>query len=115
MIGCVVMRRMRVRMIPLIYPSLPRASQTGRMEDTPKKHCLNYIIKKYRRSEETRKARAGFDAESTEDHKSKRVRTGACQENLTGKLRDSMVHRLSAMSTLISRGLVVLTVISKGH
>jgi len=48
-----------------------------RMEDRPGKRYLNYLIKEYRRSEETRKSRAGFDAESTEDPKSKRVRTGA--------------------------------------
>jgi len=70
-----------------------------RMEDTPEKRRLNYLIKEYRRSEETRKRRAGFDAESTEDPKSKRVRTGAGQENLTGELMDSMARRLSAMST----------------
>jgi len=58
---------------------------------------------------------AGFDAESTEDHKSKRVHKGAGQENLTGELMDSMARRLSAMSTQMSRGLVVYTVISKGH
>jgi len=86
-----------------------------RMEDTPEKCRLNYLIKEYRRSEETRKPCAGFDAESTEDPKSKRVRTGAGQENLTGELMDSMALRLSAMSTLMSRGLVVWTVISKGH
>jgi len=68
-------------------------------EDTPEKHCLNHLIKEYRRSEEPRKRRAGFDAESTEDPKSKRVRTGAGQENLTGELMDSMVRRLSARST----------------
>ena len=86
-----------------------------RMEDTPEKRRLNYLIKDYRRSEETRKGRAGFDAESTEDPKSKRVLTGAGQENLTGELMDSMVHGLSAMSTQMSHGLVVWTVISKAH
>jgi len=35
-----------------------------RMEDTPEKRRLNYQIKEYRRSEETRKRRAGFDTES---------------------------------------------------
>jgi len=70
-----------------------------RMEDTPEKRRLNYLIKEYPRSEETRKRRAGFDAESTEDPKSKRVHTGAGQENLTGELMDSMARRLSAMST----------------
>jgi len=69
------------------------------MEDTAKKRRLNYPIKDYRRSEETRKHRAGFEAESTEDAKSKRVRTGAGQENLTGKLMHSIARRLSAMST----------------
>jgi len=69
------------------------------MEDTPEKRGLNYLIKEYRRCEETRKRRAGFDAESTEDPKSKRVRTGAGPENLTGELMDSMARRLSAMST----------------
>jgi len=42
-----------------------------RMEDTPKKRLLNYLIKEYRRSEETRKHRASLDAESTEDPKCK--------------------------------------------
>jgi len=70
-----------------------------RMEDRPQKHCLNYLIKEYRRSEKTGNRGAGFDAESTEDPNSKRVRTGAGQENLTGELMDSMVRRLSAMCT----------------
>ena len=70
-----------------------------RMEDTPEKHCLNYLIKEYPRSEETRKRRAGFDAESTKDPKCKRVLTGAGQANLTGALMDSIARRLSAMST----------------
>ena len=47
---------------------------------------------------ETRKRTAGFDAESTEDPKSKRVRRGAGQESLTGELIDSIARRLSAMS-----------------
>jgi len=70
-----------------------------RMEDTPEKRRLNYLINEYRRSEETRKRCAGFAAESTEDPKSKRVRSGAGQENLTGELMDSIELRLSAMST----------------
>jgi len=70
-----------------------------RMEDTPEKRRLNYLIKEYRRSEETRKRRAGFDAESTEDPNSKRLRAGTGQESLTGELMDSMARRLSAMST----------------
>jgi len=70
-----------------------------RMEDRPEKRRLNYFIKQYQRSKETGKRRAGFDAESTEDPKSTRVRTGAGQENLTGELMDSMARRLSAMST----------------
>jgi len=70
-----------------------------RMEDMGEKRRLNYLIKEYRRSEETRKRRAGFDSESTEDPKSKRVRTGAGQENLTGELMHSMARRLSVMST----------------
>jgi len=70
-----------------------------RMEDTPQNRGLNYFIKEYPRSEETRKRRAGFDAESTEDPKSKRVRTPAGQANLTGELMDSIARRLSAMST----------------
>ena len=86
-----------------------------RMEDMPEKRRLNYLIKEYRRSEETRKCRAGFNAESTADPKFKSVRTGAGQENLTGELMDSMSRRLAAMSTQMSRGLVVWTVISKGH
>ena len=65
----------------------------------PEKHHLNYLIKEYWRSVETRKRYAGFDAESTEDPKSKRVRTGAGQQNLTRELMDSMRRRLSAMST----------------
>ena len=69
-----------------------------RMKYTPEKRHLNYLIKEYRRSEETRKRRGGFDAESTEDPKSKRVRTGGGKENLTGELMDSMARRLSAMS-----------------
>jgi len=69
------------------------------MEDTPDKRRLNNLMKDYRRSEETRKRHPGFDAESTEDPKSNRVRTGASQENLTGELMDSMARRLSAMST----------------
>ena len=35
------------------------------MEDTPQKRRLNYLIKEYRRTEETRTRRAAFDAEST--------------------------------------------------
>ena len=58
------------------------------MEDTPEKRSLNYLIKEYQRSEETRKRRAGFDTESTEDPKSKRVCTGGGQGNLTGELMD---------------------------
>ena len=85
------------------------------MEDTPEKHRLTYLIKEYPRSEDTQKAPAGFNAKSTEDPKSERVRTGAGQENLTGELMDSMARRLSAMSTYMSCGLVVWTVISKGH
>ena len=49
--------------------------------------------------QEMRKRHAGFDAESTEDPKSKRVRTCAGQENLTGELMDSMARPLLAMST----------------
>jgi len=89
--------------------------QHYRMEDRREQRRLNYLIKEYRRSEETRKCRAGFDAESTEDPKSKRVCTGAGQENLTGELMDSMARQLSAMTTEMSRGLVVWTLISKGH
>jgi len=70
-----------------------------RMEDTPKKRRLNYLIKEYRRSEETWKRRAGFATQSPEDPKSKRVRTGAGPENLTGEQMDSMARQLSAMST----------------
>jgi len=69
------------------------------MEDTPEKPLWNYLIKDYGRSEEMRKCRASFHAESTEDPKSKRVRSGAGQENLTGELMDSIARRLSAMST----------------
>jgi len=69
------------------------------MEDTPQKRCLNYLIKEYQRPEETRKRRAGFDTDSTEDPKSKRVGTGAGQENLTADLMDSIARRLFAMST----------------
>jgi len=70
-----------------------------RIEDTPEKGRLNYLIKEYRRSEGTPKRRAGFDAESTEDPESKRVRTRAGQVNLPGELMDSMACRLMAMST----------------
>jgi len=69
------------------------------MEDTPEKRLINYLIKVNRRSEEMRKCCAGFDAESTEHPKSKRVRSGTRQENLTGELMDSIARRLSAMST----------------
>jgi len=86
-----------------------------RMEDTPEKRRLNYLIKEYQRSEERRKRRPSFDAESTEDPNCKRVGTGAGQENWTGELMHSMARRLSAMSIQISRELVVWTVISKGH
>jgi len=65
-----------------------RFDEDYRMEDTPEKGHLNYLIKEYRISEETQKRRAGFDADSTEDPKSKRVRTGAGQENLPGELLD---------------------------
>jgi len=85
------------------------------MEDTPEKRHLNYLIKEYRRSEETWKRSAGFDAESPDDPKSKRVPTGAGQENFTGDQMDSMARRLSAMSTQMSRRLLVWTVISNGH
>ena len=69
-----------------------------RMKDTPEQRRLNYLIKEYLRSEERRKRRTGFDAESTADPKSKRLRTGTGQENLTGELMDSMALGLSAMS-----------------
>jgi len=59
-----------------------------RREDMPEQLCLNSLIKEYRKSEETWKCRAGFDAESTEDPKSKRVRMGTGQENLTRELID---------------------------
>jgi len=90
-------------------------NENYRMKDMPGKRGSNYLIKEYRRSEETRKRRAGFDAESTEDPKSKTVPMGAGQENMTGELMDSMARRLSEMSPSMSRGLVVSTVISKGH
>jgi len=87
-----------------------------RGEDTREKHRLNYLIKVYRISEERRTCHAGFDAQSREDPKSKRVPTYRWwSENLTGELMDSMARRLSAMSTLMSRGLVIWTVIAKGH
>jgi len=86
-----------------------------RREDTPEGRGLNYLIKEYQRSEEKRKRHAGFDTERTEDPRSKRVRTGPGQETLTGELMDSMARRLSAMSTQMSCGLVVWTVISQGH
>jgi len=70
-----------------------------RFEDTPEKRRLNYINKEYQKSDETQKRCAGFDAVRTEDPKSKRVRTGAGKEILTGELMDSMARRLSAMST----------------
>jgi len=74
-------------------------NEDNRTADTPEKRCLNYVIKEYRRSEERRKHRACFDGASTEDNKSKTVRRGAGQENLTGELMDSMARRLSAMCT----------------
>jgi len=86
-----------------------------RMEDPPEKPRLNYLIKEYRRCEEMRKRRAGFKAESTEDPKSKPVRTGVGQENLTAQMMNSMARRVSALYTYMSCGLVVWTVISKGH
>jgi len=86
-----------------------------RMEDTPEKTHLNYLIKDYRRSEETRKPPVAFDAESTEDTKSKRVRTGASQENWARELMDSIECRLLAMSIKRGLALVVWTVISKVH
>jgi len=70
-----------------------------RIEDTHEKRPLNYLIKEYRRSDEMRKRLAGCDAESTEDPKSKSVRTDAGQENLAAELMDSMASRLSAMCT----------------
>ena len=69
------------------------------MKDTHEKRRLNYLIKEYRRWDERRKGPAGFDPDSIEDPKSKRVRRGAGQENLTGEVMDSMPGRLSAMST----------------
>jgi hypothetical protein len=71
----------------------------SRMEETPEKRRLNYLLKEFRRSEETRKRRADIDAENTEDPKSKRVYTGAGHEIWTGELMDSMARRLSEMST----------------
>jgi len=38
-----------------------------RMEDTPEKRSLKYLIKEYRRSEETWKPGPGFDGEGTQD------------------------------------------------
>jgi len=70
-----------------------------RIEDTREKRRLNYVIKEYRRSEETQKRGAGSNAESTEEAKSKRVRRGAGPENLTGELMHSMAPRVLAMST----------------
>jgi len=69
------------------------------IEDRPEKPRLKYLIQEDRRSKATRKCRPGFYAESTEDRMSRRVRTGAGQENLTGELMDSMARRLSAMCT----------------
>jgi hypothetical protein len=71
----------------------------SRMEYTPKERRLNYLLKEFRRSEETRKRRADIDAENTEYPKSKRVYTGAGPGILTGELMDSMARRLSEMST----------------
>jgi len=66
--------------------------EDNRMEDMPEKCRLNYLIKEYRRSEKMQNCRAGFDAKSTEDPQSKRVRTRAGQENFTGELMDSMAR-----------------------
>ena len=68
-------------------------------ENTPEKRHLNYLLKGFRRSDETRKRRAGIDAENIEDPESKRVCTGAGSESLTGELMESMARRLSEMST----------------
>jgi len=62
-----------------------------------------------------RTRRAGFDTESTEDPKSKRLRTGAGQENLTAERMDLIAGRRSAIATMMSCALVVWTVISKRH
>jgi len=56
---------------------------------------------------ELRKRRTGFDAESTSDPKSQTVFMSAGQENLRGEQMDSIVGQLLAMSTYMSRGLVV--------
>ena len=48
------------------------------------KRHFKYLIKEYQRSEASRKRRACFDAERTEDPKSKRVRMCAGKVNLTG-------------------------------
>jgi len=85
------------------------------MEDTPEQPHLHYLIKEYQRSEETHTRHARLDAESIHDPTSQRVLTGTGQDNLTGELMDSMARRLSAMSTYMSHGLVVWTVISKDH
>jgi len=85
------------------------------MEDNPENRGLNYLIKEYRRSDETRKRHPGFHTEFPEDPKSKGVHTGAGQENLRGELMDLIARRLSKMSTKTSRRLVFWTVISKGH
>jgi len=63
------------------------------MGDTPTMCCLNYLINEYQTSKEMRKRRAGFHAESLEDPKSKRVRTGAGEQKLTGELMDSMARQ----------------------
>ena len=67
-------------------------------EDTPEKRRLNYLLKEFQTSE-TWKHRAGIDAENIEDPESKRACRGAGSESLTGELMESMVCRLSEIST----------------
>ena len=67
-------------------------------QNTPQKRNLNYLLKEFRRSDETRKRRTGIDAENMEDPESQRVCTGAGSESLTGELIESIVCRLSEMS-----------------
>ena len=68
-------------------------------KDTPEKPHLNYILKEFRISDETRKRWAGIYTVDTEDTKSKRVCTGDDPESWTGYLMDSMARRQSEMST----------------
>ena len=88
----------------LLYPSAqgeydPMDGVQFNNKDTPEKRHLNYLLQEFRRSDEMQKRRTGIYTEDTEHPKSKRVCMGADPEGLTGDLMDSIVRRLSEMST----------------